>query len=167
MYTSKLLIHSADIVQTIKKAGTFGIHVESFSIDFQKIMEWVNKITDDNSNKIKSGLLQSENPVLYTEECYFFLTDKITFKTREKEDKEKNKENVSNKNSKYDINETITADKILIATGTVTKIPKIKGLVESGFITSDEALRLKKQPQTITFIGGGYIACELAYFLTA
>ncbi len=43
-------------------------------------------------------------------------------------------------------------------------IPKIKGLVNSGFITSDEALRLKKQPRILTFIGGGYIACELAHF---
>jgi dihydrolipoamide dehydrogenase len=59
---------------------------------------------------------------------------------------------------------TITADKIVIATGTRPKIPKISGLLESGFMTSDEALRLKKQPDSITFIGGGYIACELAHF---
>lgn len=163
---SKLLIHSADIVQTIKKAETFGINIKGFSIDFQKIMKRVNKITDDDSNKIKNGLFQSENPILYTEECYFVGKKEIAFKTREKEDKEKekNKDDVSNKNSKYYTNETITADKILIVTGTVPKIPEIKGLAESGFITSDKALRLKKQPKSITFIGGGYIACELAHF---
>jgi mycothione reductase len=53
----------------------------------------------------------------------------------------------------------------LIASGTRPQIPKkIKGLEGSGYITSDEALRLKKQPRVITFIGGGYITCELAHF---
>lgn len=33
-----------------------------------------------------------------------------------------------------------------------------------GFITSDEALQLKQQPRVLTFIGGGYITCELAHF---
>jgi pyruvate/2-oxoglutarate dehydrogenase complex dihydrolipoamide dehydrogenase (E3) component len=37
-------------------------------------------------------------------------------------------------------------------------------LKESGFITSDEALQLKQQPRVLTFIGGGYITCELAHF---
>jgi mycothione reductase len=59
---------------------------------------------------------------------------------------------------------TITADKILIASGSSPKIPEIKGLKESRFITSDEALRLKQQPRVLTFIGGGYITCELAHF---
>ena len=32
------------------------------------------------------------------------------------------------------------------------------------YITSNEALRLKQQPKTLTIIGGGYIACELGHF---
>src|SRR5204863_3673035 len=47
------------------------------------------------------------------------------------------------------------------------RIPEINGLKESGYITSDEALRLKKQPKVLTIIGGGYIACELAHFFGA
>jgi dihydrolipoamide dehydrogenase len=52
----------------------------------------------------------------------------------------------------------------LIASGTRPRIPNIKGLEESGYITSDEALRLKAQQRVLTIIGGGYIACELAHF---
>jgi dihydrolipoamide dehydrogenase len=52
----------------------------------------------------------------------------------------------------------------LIASGTRPRIPNIEGLEGSGYITSDEALRLKKQPKVLTIIGGGYIACELAHF---
>ncbi len=60
--------------------------------------------------------------------------------------------------------EIISAEKILIASGTRPIIPEIKGLEGSGYITSDEALRILHQPSVLTFIGGGYIACELAHF---
>ena len=53
---------------------------------------------------------------------------------------------------KDDETTTVTADKILIASGTTPRIPEIEGLKESRFITSDEALRLRQQPRIITFI---------------
>ncbi|HEY3526997.1 MAG TPA: FAD-dependent oxidoreductase, partial [Nitrososphaeraceae archaeon] len=62
---------------------------------------------------------------------------------------------------------TLTADKILIAAGTRPRIPNIHGLENSGYLTSDEIFRIKKQPKTLTIIGGGYIACELAHFFGA
>jgi dihydrolipoamide dehydrogenase len=37
-------------------------------------------------------------------------------------------------------------------------------LNDSGFITSDQALRLKTQPKELTILGGGYVAVELAHF---
>jgi len=36
---SKLLIHSADVAEIIKMGELFGIRVEKFSIDFQKIVD--------------------------------------------------------------------------------------------------------------------------------
>lgn len=55
----------------------------------------------------------------------------------------------------------------MIASGTRPRIPKIRGLQGSGYITSDEALRLRKQPKVLTIIGRGYISCELAHFFGA
>lgn len=46
---SKLLIHSADVIQTIKRANLFGINIDGISIDYQKIVNRVNKITDSDS----------------------------------------------------------------------------------------------------------------------
>jgi dihydrolipoamide dehydrogenase len=62
---------------------------------------------------------------------------------------------------------SLTADKILIAAGTRPSIPNIHGLEDSGYLTSDEIFRIKKQPKILTIIGGGYIACELAHFFGA
>ena len=68
---SKLLIHSADIIETIKNADTFGVNVKGVSIDFQKIMTRVNGITDSESDQIKSGLMQMDNPKIFSKECRF------------------------------------------------------------------------------------------------
>jgi mycothione reductase len=140
---SKLLIHSADVVEIIKNANLFGIEVDGLSVNFQKIVERVNNITDHKSGQIKKAFKDIENPKLFAKECKF----------------------VGEKTILIGDNEKITAEKILIASGTRPQIPKkIKGLEGSSYITSDEALRLKKQPRVITFIGGGYITCELAHF---
>ncbi|HET7644496.1 MAG TPA: dihydrolipoyl dehydrogenase [Nitrososphaeraceae archaeon] len=153
---SKLLIHSADIIETIKKANLFGIKVNKISIDSQQIVNRVNKITDSDSDHIKKELQQLENPKLFTDKCTFIGYKKILIG-------ELKKENNGNYDE-YDSDQIITAEKIVIAAGTRPRIPHIRGLDGSGFITSDDALRLKMRPQILTIIGGGYIACELAHF---
>ncbi len=141
---SKLLIHSANVAETIRRANIFGINTDNFSVDFEKIVKRVNNMTDANSEAIRKSYQNLDNPKLFTKECKFVGEKKIAFKDDE--------------------TTTVTADKILIASGTTPRIPEIKGLKESRFITSDEALRLRQQPRILTFIGGGYITCELAHF---
>jgi mycothione reductase len=138
---SKLLIHSADVMETIKTAGAFGIRVERVSVDYKKIISRVNGIIDNDSDSIRSAFEGLDNPLLFPTEGRFIGEKRI------------------------DVGgQTITAPKILIATGTRPVIPKINGLKESNYITSDQALRLENQPKTLTIIGGGYIAAELAHF---
>lgn len=139
---SKLLIHSADIIEIIKKADVFGITVKDYRIDFQQIVNRVNKIVNTDSNEIKKGLQASKNPQLFLQECKFIGEKKIL---------------IAN-------DKIITSDTILIASGTRPNIPNIKGLKNVEYITSNEALSLKQQPKSLTIIGGGYIACELAHF---
>lgn len=148
---SKLLIHSADVAETIKRAHIFGIKVDGFTVDFQRMVERVNNITDSSSEQIKNAFGGIENPKLFSDECKFVGEKTLSLG----EDK-------TNNNRK-----TLTADKILIAAGTRPRIPNIHGLENSGYLTSDEIFRIKKQPKTLTIIGGGYIACELAHFFGA
>jgi dihydrolipoamide dehydrogenase len=138
---SKMLIHSADVVEVIKSADLFGIKVKGYEIDFSSIIKRVSNAVDGDSKSIENALTSGNNPVLYHKEGEF--AGKKTIKVG---------------------NEIITADKILIAAGARPSIPNVPGLKESGYITSEEALRLKKQPKVMTIIGGGYIAAELAHF---
>ena len=56
----------------------------------------------------------------------------------------------------------IIAPKSIIATGSRTIDVQIPGLQEIGFLTNNEALKLKKIPSSLTVIGGGYIGIEFA-----
>ena len=55
---------------------------------------------------------------------------------------------------------TVTADKILIATGGTPFLPQIPGIEHA--ITSNEAFHLENLPESIIIVGGGYIAVEFA-----
>lgn len=55
---------------------------------------------------------------------------------------------------------TVTADKILIATGAWPSMPDIPGIEHA--ISSNEAFDLEILPKRITVVGGGYIAVEFA-----
>jgi dihydrolipoamide dehydrogenase len=138
---SKLLLHSADVAEIIKSANLFGINVEKFSIDFQKIVERVTNMIDSNSSDIRKSLDNTENPKLFASECKF-VGDKVLLVGEQK----------------------ISSNKFLIAAGTRPRIPNINGLSNTNYITSDEALRLHEQPKILTIIGGGYIAAELGHF---
>ncbi len=55
---------------------------------------------------------------------------------------------------------TITAEKILIATGSWPQMPDIPGIEHA--ITSNEAFHLEHLPKRLAIVGGGYIAVEFA-----
>ena len=55
---------------------------------------------------------------------------------------------------------TVTADKILIATGAHPLMPKLPGIEHA--ISSNETFHLEKLPKRVVIAGGGYIANEFA-----
>jgi len=138
---SKLLIKSADIAEIIKNTAKFGITVSDYSIDFSNIVKNVNDHVDSDSEKILDSFKDSKNPKLYHNQCRFIGQNQLQVGS-----------------------EIIAGKKFLIACGTRSFIPKLHGIENLDYLTSEEALRLETQPKILTIIGGGYIACELAHF---
>jgi mycothione reductase len=137
---TKILIHSADVVQMLKKAGSFGVNVTGYSVDFKKVMARARTVDADAAG-IEANLRKIKNVTLFRERGVFSGQKTIKVKSGE-----------------------ITADKIVIAAGTRPAIPPIEGLDKVPYMTSDEALKVEKLPKELIIIGGGYIACELAHF---
>lgn len=141
---SKIIIHSADVAETISKAKNFGINSKKISVDFRKIIERASSIVDKDAKKIEAAIIKDKNTTLFKAEAKF----------------------ISQRTLRVG-NQTIKANKVIIAAGTRPLIPPIEGLKGLDYITSNEALRLKKQPKTLTILGGGYIGAELAHFFGA
>ncbi len=142
---TKALLKNAEVLQTIKKASEFGININSYSIDFKKII----KRSRDVSSRIVKGVefLMRKNKI----DKYDGIAKIIDRNTIEIIDQAGNKKSVKTKN-------------IIIATGARPK--EIPGMErdEKLVISSSEAMTLEKQPENMMIIGAGAIGVEFAYF---
>ena len=62
---------------------------------------------------------------------------------------------------------TLTGKSIIIATGSVVSKFDIPGLEEAGYVTSDDVLEMREQPESMIVLGAGAVAVELAQFFFA
>lgn len=138
---SKMLIHSADVAETIKESAKFGIKSNIESIDFALIVKRVSNVVDTDASDIEKSILENGNSTLYKVKAKFIGPKQMQVGS-----------------------EQIEAEKIFIVGGTRPAIPPISGLETTPYLDSTKALRLEKQPKHLVIIGGGYIACELAHF---
>jgi mycothione reductase len=138
---SKMLLHVADLVETVRSSHKFSVDAYNISVNFPKIVKEVSDFVDDESSGIEKYLYSAKNPTLFRGIAEF--TDHKELRVG---------------------NTLIRGGKILIAAGARPKIPEIPGLIGAGYLTSTEALRLSSLPESLVIIGGGYIAVELAHF---
>jgi pyruvate/2-oxoglutarate dehydrogenase complex dihydrolipoamide dehydrogenase (E3) component len=61
-----------------------------------------------------------------------------------------------------DNGQTLTAKHFVISTGSVVARPPLPQLSGVGYLTSDDALALKKLPKSLVILGGGAVAVEFA-----
>ncbi|GAA2008406.1 mycothione reductase [Nocardioides kribbensis] len=61
----------------------------------------------------------------------------------------------------------LTADQVVLATGSRPVVPDIDGLDQVEHHTSDDVMRLETFPRRIGVVGGGYIGAELAHVFAA
>ena len=141
---SKLLIHSADVVETIRRSELFGIKAEITAIDWDFIVKRASDTVDEDARMVEKGNRQHPKITVFGDTARF-----VDHKTLEV------------------AGETITAETIVVAAGTRPRVPPIEGLADVPFITSDQALRLPKQPARMVIVGAGFIAAELAHFFGA
>ena len=142
---TKCLLHSAELVEQIKTQGKgIGVEVEGVKVNFPQVIAHKNAISKQLTNGV-AGLLKM-NKVKKVDGTAKFTGEKQLEVTKADGSKE-----------------TMTADAIIVATGSVNAQPPIPGLKENpNCIDSTGALSLEKLPQTMVVIGGGVIGLELA-----
>lgn len=141
---SKMLIHPADRIVEIQEAQKLGIKANIEHIDFKLIMERMRKSVRESRHHIREGITQSKGLDFYEGVGHFIRDHTLEVN--------------GNK---------IKADKIFIASGSRPFIPPINGLDRINYLTNETALQLKERPESLTIIGGGYIAVEYGHFFAA
>jgi len=140
---TKALYKNAEVLNTIKKSDDFGISISEYSVNMEKVQQRKNNISDGLRTGVEQLLKGFNIEVMYGKASFI---DKNTV------------EYVSGEGAKS----TISAKKIIIATGSkASKLP-IEGIDLPNVITSNEALNLDYIPNDIVIIGGGVIGIEFA-----
>ena len=142
---TKCLLHSAELVEQIKTQGKdIGVEVEGVKVNFPQVIAHKNAISKQLTSGV-AGLLKL-NKVKKMDGTAKFTGEKQLEVTKPDGSKE-----------------SMTADAIIVATGSVNAQPPIPGLKENpNCIDSTGALSLDKLPATMVVIGGGVIGLELA-----
>ncbi|WP_267639476.1 dihydrolipoyl dehydrogenase family protein [Haloarchaeobius amylolyticus] len=140
---SKMLIAHADAANAVREAGRFGIDATLEDVDFGGATAAVTETLTGISDSMEQGYREHEHVDLYRTEARFVDDRTLALAGEE---------------------EPITADRIVVATGSRPLVPPIDGLDEVDYMTNREALRRTEQPDHLVIIGGGYIGAEIGYF---
>jgi len=136
---SKALIRSAKILSYVRRAKEFGLESGSIQFDFATVMERVQQVIrkiephDSVERYLNLGV-----------ECI---------------------QGEAKISSPYAVSvngKTLTARKIVVASGAQPYIPPIPGLDKVNILTSDNLWEIRSLPRKLVILGGGPIGCELA-----
>jgi len=137
---TKYLLNIGDLIYESRKQRFEGIK-SSISFDFQKVIEGKNNLIEQlQHDKYENVLKKLPNVDLVEGNAKF----------------------VSNSEIQVDNQKTFKTNKFIVATGSSSFIPPIKGIEHVDYITNIEALQLKKLPKSMIVLGGGALGLEFA-----
>lgn len=136
---TKSFARNAEIVQTLKEAETFGLNGEGYALDFKKVVERKNQVLENLRAGIET-LLSHPNITLVRDRAEF--VDAHTVKDSH--------------------NETYTAQNIIVATGSVSKLLRLEEWNPEAARDSEFMLRNDALPHSLCIVGAGVIGMEFA-----
>ena len=145
---TKTLLNSAKIYDKIRDGKKYAVTANDIEIDMGKLIARKTKIIKKLAAGIKMG---------FREKGIELVEGNAVFTQKDE-----------NGNYVVSCNEnTYTSKKLILATGSESVVPSIKGISETEIWTSREALNNKEIPETLTVIGGGVIGMEFVSFFTS
>ncbi len=141
---TKMLLASAQMAYQARRADEYGIKIGNVDVDFSAVMKRKNKAVLSSREGIEDRLDEFNKIDLIRGEASFIGKKQISVAldgggTR-----------------------LLTAERIVIDTGTSPRIPDIEGLEEVEYLTSKTALDLDELPKHLLIVGGGYVGLEFA-----
>lgn len=142
---TKALYRNAELVNNLKASEDFGILVDNFTLEVNKIQERKNGIVHQLVSGVEQ-LMKANNIEVRKGHGVLYSCEENTKKVKITLDDGRE--------------EIVEGDNIIIATGSHTFIPPIQGVNNEGVITSDDIINFKEIPKSLVIIGGGVIGME-------
>ena len=140
---SKVMIYPADVISGLRDAKQIGID-GSFKLDFGLVMKRVRSIINSGREDTEKEILSEKKLTWYRHDGEFVGDYRLDVG-----------------------DETITAPRIAIATGSRAGVPGIEGIDEAGYLDNETLLGLKELPKSMIIVGAGYIGCEYGHCFSA
>lgn len=143
---TKALVACAEELRAIKSARDFGITVEGVSFDYCKMLARKDRVV----KQVRSGvefLMKKNGVTVYNGAGTLTGPHSIGIANEEQQE--------------------ITADYLILATGSVPSRPPIPGLDGSCVVNSETLLSWPEVPGSLAVIGGGAIGLEFAFYFNA
>jgi dihydrolipoamide dehydrogenase len=163
---TKALLHNAELYrEAVTHGREWGINIEKHSIDWPRIIGRSRDITKKNNEGI--AFLFKKNKVDHLIGHGRIRSGKTAHGPCLVELLEPSGDYYHGTGDAKKVKETVTADRILIATGAAPKELPFAKPDGKTIITSDQAMNLPKQPKSMVIVGSGAIGMEFAYFYNA
>jgi pyruvate/2-oxoglutarate dehydrogenase complex dihydrolipoamide dehydrogenase (E3) component len=140
---TKTMIASARVAYMAANSSRWGVRVNGYSIDLERVLQRKNEIVDSFRSSSEKGLESAGVSLFYGEAAF---TEPKTLKVRLHDGSET----------------TMTADHIIIDTGTWPQVPDIPGIDTVPWLNSTTLLDISTIPSHLLILGGSYIALEFA-----
>jgi len=138
---SKMLIQAATAANHVRDAEKFFLDASIEEIDYAAIIDDMDETLSPLAAGMEDSYREKNQLTLYKHEATF----------------------VDERTVEVD-GERLSADKVVVAAGSRPLVPPIEGLDSVDYMTSQDALYRREQPDSLVILGGGYIAVELGYF---
>lgn len=139
---TKTLIASARAAHMARRGADFGVQIDHFSIDWQRVRERVVGIIEDTSRGIESWLRDTDGFDVYPVYASFDGMADGRYRVRMGD-------------------EIVEAPLVFLNTGTRAFAPKIEGIERVNWLDSEKILRLDVLPEHLIVLGGSYIGLEM------
>jgi len=140
---TKALLYAAEVKHLAEHAETWGVRAGKVSFDFAKVMARKNaqikNFADFRVQQLNTGKFE-----FIRANARFLDTHTVELSNGKK----------------------LAAKYFVIAAGSSVAPSSLPALDETGCLTSDDALMLKRLPKSLIILGGGAVACEFAQFFT-
>jgi pyruvate/2-oxoglutarate dehydrogenase complex dihydrolipoamide dehydrogenase (E3) component len=142
---TKAVIASARVAHLARRARSFGIRVGSVDPDLAAVLARARGIVHQSRIGLREALANPPTLEVRTGHARFLGRDRTRFRVQVGD-------------------AVLTAAKVVIDTGTRSRIPPVPGLAGIDFHTAENWLDRPRLPQRLVVLGGGYTGLEMAQF---